>query len=59
MNAVPLGWIGNPGEIAKAATSLASDDSSFITGIELFALGYGSNLGGLDLGTAGIWPGYG
>ena len=37
--AVPLGRIGRPEEIAKAALFLASDDSSFITGIELFVDG--------------------
>jgi NAD(P)-dependent dehydrogenase (short-subunit alcohol dehydrogenase family) len=31
--------MGNPDEIAKAAAFLASDDSSFITGIELFVDG--------------------
>ena len=36
---VPLGRIGNPDEIAKAAVFLASDDSSFVTGIELFVDG--------------------
>jgi NAD(P)-dependent dehydrogenase (short-subunit alcohol dehydrogenase family) len=36
---VPLGRIGTPGEIAKAAVFLASDDSSFITGTELFVDG--------------------
>ena len=36
---VPMGRMGSPEEIAKAATFLASDDSSFITGIELFVNG--------------------
>lgn len=37
--AVPLGRVGTPDEIAKAAVFLASDDSSFVTGIELFVDG--------------------
>jgi NAD(P)-dependent dehydrogenase (short-subunit alcohol dehydrogenase family) len=37
--AVPLGRVGEPDEIAKAAVFLASDDSSFVTGIELFVDG--------------------
>ena len=36
---VPLGRMGNPEEVAKAVSSLASDDSSYITGIELFVDG--------------------
>ncbi|HEY9024526.1 MAG TPA: SDR family oxidoreductase [Burkholderiaceae bacterium] len=36
---VPLGRIGQPEDIAKAAVFLASEDSAFITGIELFADG--------------------
>ncbi len=36
---VPMGRVGDPDEIAKAAVFLASDDSSFVTGIELFVDG--------------------
>jgi NAD(P)-dependent dehydrogenase (short-subunit alcohol dehydrogenase family) len=36
---VPLGRFGTPDEIARAAVFLASEDSSFITGTELFVDG--------------------
>ncbi len=36
---VPIGRLGQPSEVAKAATFFASDDSSFINGIELFVDG--------------------
>jgi NAD(P)-dependent dehydrogenase (short-subunit alcohol dehydrogenase family) len=38
-NTVPLGRFGTPDEIAKAVVFLASNDSSYITGIELFVDG--------------------
>jgi NAD(P)-dependent dehydrogenase (short-subunit alcohol dehydrogenase family) len=36
---IPMGRIGEPDEVARAAVFLASDDSSFVTGIELFVDG--------------------
>ena len=36
---IPLGRLGTPDEIGKVAVFLASDDSSFVNGIELFADG--------------------
>jgi NAD(P)-dependent dehydrogenase (short-subunit alcohol dehydrogenase family) len=36
---IPLGRVGAPDEIAKAVLFLASDESSFVNGIELFVDG--------------------
>jgi NAD(P)-dependent dehydrogenase (short-subunit alcohol dehydrogenase family) len=39
VSAVPMGRMGNSDEVAKAVLFLASDDSSYVTGIELFVDG--------------------
>jgi NAD(P)-dependent dehydrogenase (short-subunit alcohol dehydrogenase family) len=39
VSTIPMGRMGKPDEIAKAVLFLASDDSSFGTGIELFVDG--------------------
>jgi NAD(P)-dependent dehydrogenase (short-subunit alcohol dehydrogenase family) len=39
VSTIPMGRTGQPAEVAKVALFLASDDSSFVTGIELFVDG--------------------
>jgi NAD(P)-dependent dehydrogenase (short-subunit alcohol dehydrogenase family) len=39
IDSVPLGRVGTPSEVAKAVVFLASDDSSYITGAEIFVDG--------------------
>jgi NAD(P)-dependent dehydrogenase (short-subunit alcohol dehydrogenase family) len=39
VSGVPMGRLGTSDEVAKAVSFLASDDSSFVTGIELFVDG--------------------
>jgi NAD(P)-dependent dehydrogenase (short-subunit alcohol dehydrogenase family) len=39
LSTIPMGRLGNPDDVAKAVLFLASDDSSFVTGIELFVDG--------------------
>ena len=39
VSTIPMGRTGSPDEVAKATSFLASDDSSYVTGIELFVDG--------------------
>jgi NAD(P)-dependent dehydrogenase (short-subunit alcohol dehydrogenase family) len=36
VQSIPLGRVGSPEDMAKAVLFIASDDSSFLTGTELF-----------------------
>ena len=38
-SAIPMGRFGEPDEVAKAVVFLASDESSYITGSEIFVDG--------------------
>ncbi|MGB7023640.1 MAG: SDR family oxidoreductase [Candidatus Acidiferrales bacterium] len=38
-SAIPLGRFGQPDEVARAVVFLASDDNSYVTGVELFVDG--------------------
>jgi len=38
-HSIPLGRLGTPDEVAKAVTFLASGDSSYITGMQMFVDG--------------------
>ena len=55
---VPLGRVGRPDDIASAVSFLASDESSYVTGIELFVDGGLAQVPGPPE-RAGRHPGYG
>ena len=38
-NGVPLGWLGDSDEIAGVFSFLASDEASYVSGVELFVDG--------------------
>jgi NAD(P)-dependent dehydrogenase (short-subunit alcohol dehydrogenase family) len=56
-SSVPLGRLGTPDEVAKAVVFLASDDSSYITGVELFVDGGFAQVQAMALsGDGSGWP---
>jgi hypothetical protein len=52
---VPLGRLATPDDLGKAAVFLASDDSAYVTGIELF-VDDGADHAAVDIAVADLEP---